>query len=100
EPPDLAVHLFLLHLFVGEGGEAAGAPVDDVLAPVNQPLFMQPHEDFAHSAREILVEREVGTSPVGAGAQGPELLQDDIAGFPHEGPDSRFELTPAEVEAG
>ena len=36
--PELAVHLLLLHLFVGESGEAAGAPVDDVVAAVDQAL--------------------------------------------------------------
>jgi hypothetical protein len=61
---------------------------------------MQSHEDFAHGAREILVEREVGARPVGAGAQGTKLLQDGIAGFPYEGPDSRLELLSADVEAG
>ena len=61
---------------------------------------MQPHEDFAHGARELRVEREVGATPVAARAEGPELLEDRVAGFLHVRPDPLLEALAPEVEAG
>ena len=43
--------LFVLHLQVGEGRVAARAPVDDVLAPVDQVLLVEAHEHGTHGAR-------------------------------------------------
>jgi hypothetical protein len=98
--PDVAVHLLLLRLLVGEGGEAAGTPVDDVVPAVDQALLVQPDEDLAHRAREILVQREVRPRPVGRAADGLELVEDPDPGLAHVGPHPLDERLPAEVEAG
>jgi len=42
--------LLVLNLLVGEGGVAAGTPVDEVVAAVDEPLLVQTDEDLAHGA--------------------------------------------------
>ena len=48
---ELALVLAVLDLDVGQGGEAARAPVDDALRAVDQTVVVQPLEDFADGAR-------------------------------------------------
>ena len=48
--PEAALGFLVLHFQVGERGLAARAPVDDVIALINQALFVQPDERFAHGA--------------------------------------------------
>ena len=50
--PDLPVGLLLLRFLIGERGEAAGAPVDDVVAAIDQPLLVERDEGLAHRAAE------------------------------------------------
>src|SRR5579859_70098 len=41
----------VVHLQVGDGAHAEGTPVDDALAAIDQPFFVQAHEHFAHGLR-------------------------------------------------
>jgi hypothetical protein len=54
----LAGDLLVLDLDVGQGGQAAGAPVDDPPAPVQQALLVQGDEHLADGPREALVHGE------------------------------------------
>ena len=69
--PEVAVTLLLLGLLVGERRQAARAPVDDVVAAVDQPLLVEPDEHLAHRPRESLVQGEVGAAPVAARSRWP-----------------------------
>ena len=76
---ELALRLFVNYFQVGDGGDAARAPVDDVLAAINQPFFIQADEGLAHGARHALVHGEVLARPVNRGAQALHLLKDHAA---------------------
>ena len=51
---EFAVDLFMLHFDVGERRQAARAPVDQPLAAIDQPVFVQPDEDLADGLRQAL----------------------------------------------
>ncbi|KAF5036847.1 hypothetical protein DSECCO2_570890 [anaerobic digester metagenome] len=69
----------VLDLVVGQGRVAAGAPVDDVLAAVDEALLVEGDEDFAHGLGQALVHGEALAGPVDAGAQAADLVQDASA---------------------
>ncbi len=98
--PDTAVHFLLLRLLVGQRGQAARAPVDDVVAAVDQALLVQLNEHLAHRAREVLVQREVGAGPVGRASDRLELVEDARARLPDVGPHALHEGLASDVEAG
>ena len=45
-----------LRFLVAQRREAARAPVDDAMSAVDQPALVQPHERFAHGARQLGAE--------------------------------------------
>ena len=92
--------LLELHLEVREGRVAAGTPVDDVVAPVDQPVFVEPDEDLAHGPGEALVHGEALALPVAGAAQPLELVQDDAAVLLLPLPDPLDEFLAAQVVAG
>ena len=79
---------------------AARAPVDDVLAPVDQALFVEPDEDLADRRREPRVHREALALPVAGGAQPLQLADDRAAGLLLPLPDPLDERLAAELLAG
>jgi hypothetical protein len=85
--PKTSLGLGVLDFQVGEGGLAARAPVDHVLAAVDETLFVEADEDFAHRAREAGIEGEALAAPVAACSQADHLALDAIAilrlPFPH-----------------
>ena len=98
--PELALHLVSFRLLVGEGGEAAGAPVDDVFAPVDQLLLVEADEDLTDRGAEARVQGEAGPLPITAAPDGAELIQDGAGGLVHEVPRALDEGLPAQVVAG
>ena len=77
--PQLALHFLVLHFEVGDGRLATRAPVDDVLAAINQALLIQPDEDLAHGAGKIFVHGEVFAVPINRRAEALHLVQDGAA---------------------
>jgi hypothetical protein len=73
---ELPLHLLGLRFLVGERGQAARAPVDDVVAAIDEPLLVQRDEDVADGFGKALVEREPGTLPVARAAEPAQLLHD------------------------
>ena len=69
----------MLHFEIGDRGLAARAPVDDVLATIDQAFFIQADEDFADGVREILVHGEVLAVPVDGRAEALHLIEDGAA---------------------
>ena len=72
----MAVDSFVYGFQIGDGGLAAGAPVDHVLAAIDEALFLQAHEGFADGARQAGVHREALARPIEAGAFAPDLAID------------------------
>ena len=98
--PEPSLALLGLGLLVGERGEAARAPVDDVFTPVDQPLLVQAHEHLTHSPAEPGIKRERGALPVAGGADRLELLEDGVARLAHEAPHALYERVAAQVVSG
>ena len=67
----------MLDLVIGEGRTAGGAPVDEVLALVDEAALVEGHEDLAHGTGEALVHGEALAGPVAGAADPLELLRDD-----------------------
>ena len=84
--PEVAFLLLVFHLGVGNGGIAAGAPVDQPVAAVDDVLFIQAHKDLAHSLAAALVHGEALTAPIAAGAHAAQLAADASAVLSLPGP--------------
>ena len=82
--PQMALRVFVLDFEIRQHGLAARAPVDDVVGAIDEPLFVQAHERFAHRARQARIHREPLARPVAAIAGALHLLDDAAAvlGFP------------------
>ncbi len=92
--------ILVFHFQVGEGGLAPGAPVDDVIAAVDQAVAVQADEDLPHRPGKAFVHGEPLPAEV---ARAPELLQlvYDLAAklllpLPHPG-DKRLAAQPVAV---
>ena len=79
ERNQLALHVPVLQLRVGERCGVPGAPVDDPLAPVDQALVVQPDEGHPHGVSQPLVHCEAHALPVAGVAHGLHLLDDPAA---------------------
>ncbi len=92
----VAVMGVVLHLEVGQGRLAAGAPVDDVVALVDQALFIEAHEDLAHRPGQARVHGEALPAPVAGAAQALQLGDDLPAGLSLPLPDPLDKGLPAQ----
>ena len=98
--PQVAIDFGVRHFEIGERGVAARAPVDHVLAAVDEALFVEADEDFADGAGEAGVEGEALAAPIAACAQADHLALDGVAVLRLPLPDALFELLAAEVDGG
>ena len=98
--PQVAGLVGVLHLGVGQGGEAVGTPVDDAAALVDEALFIQLAERLADGAGAALVHGEAVAAPVTGCAHLLLLLHDTAAVFLLPGPDALQEFFAAQVVAG
>ena len=96
----LAVVVGVLDLDVRQRGQAARAPVDDPLGPVDEAVVEHPLEDGLHRAGQALIHREPLTRPVHAVAEPAHLAEDLAAGLGLPLPDPLDEGLPAQVMAG
>ncbi len=97
--PEVALDLGVSHFKIGERSVAAGAPVDHVLAAVDEVLFVQADEDLAHGSRESGIEREALAAPIAACAKAHHLALDRIAVLLLPFPDALLELFASQVGA-
>src|SRR4051812_26943962 len=93
--PDAAVFFFGVDFKIGNGRAEHWIPVDQALSAINQPLLMEPDEDFGDGARHARVHGEVaparalgiGERPVCRRAESTHLAHDRRTGmllpFPH-----------------
>ena len=61
--PQAALRVVTLGLFVGQRRQTMGTPVDDVLAPVDEALFVKVNEHLSHRAVEVVIQREPSAVP-------------------------------------
>ena len=73
EIPERSLDVAVLDLVIAERGLELGAPVDQIIAAIDQPLVEEPLEDDPDGAREPLVHREALALPVARAAQALEL---------------------------
>ena len=97
---ELALVVGVVHLDVGQGGQAARAPVDDPLGAVDQVVVVQPLEDRLHGAGQPLVHGEPLARPVHAVAEAAHLGQDLAAVLGLPLPHPLDERLAAQVVAG
>ena len=97
--PQRALHLDLLHLQIGDGGEQLRVPVNEPLVLVDQVLPVELDEDLQHGLRQPLVHGEALARPVARGAEPLELVGDGAAGLGLPGPDLLEEFVAAHVAA-
>ena len=85
--PQLAPALLVFHFVIGKSRVAARAPVDDVVALVDQPFIIELHKNLAHGGGEAFIHGEAQTRPVHGIAKGARLIKNAvavfIAPFPH-----------------
>ena len=67
--PEMSCLLAVFDLRVGEGGSAVRTPVDDAVAAVDQPFFIEVDEDLLDCAGAAFVHREALARPVAGRAQ-------------------------------
>ena len=94
---EFAVLFLVNHLFVGEGGQGLGVPVDHAHAAVDQAFVVQIAEDLDDAFGTGLVHRETGAVPIARCAQLAKLLEDDAAMFVGPGPRVLEELFAGQV---
>ena len=94
-----ALVVAVVDLDVGQRGQAARAPVDDPLGPVDQAFVEQPLEDRLDGPGQALVHGEPLAGPVHAVAQAAHLAEDLAAGLGLPLPDPLHEPLPAQVVA-
>ncbi len=94
---ELALLVLVLDLVIGQGGMAARAPVDDIVALVDQAFLVQADEDLAYRRRQPLVHREPLALPVAGGAEPLQLVDDRSALVLAPPPDPVDEGLAAEV---
>ena len=99
EVPEIALHLDLLHLQVGDGGEQLRVPVDQPLVLVDQARAVELDEHPQHRLGQTLVHGEALARPVAGGAEPLELVDDGAAGFRLPRPHLFKELLAAERAA-
>lgn len=97
---EFTVVVLVLDLDVRDGGETAGAPVDDALGAVDQLVVVEPLEDGLDGLGEALVHGEALARPRDAVTEAPHLAADLPAGLTLPLPDALDEGLPAEVVAG
>ena len=100
EVPEEGGVFAVLHFCVRKGGLAAGAPVDDAIPAVDEPLVIEVDEHLAHGARAVFVHGEGEAGPICRDAHLFELLDDAAAVLLLPLPGAAQELFAADVFFG
>ena len=74
--PQVAVFRHVVHFQVRYGRLQDRVPVDQAFLLVDQPVFVEPHEDFVDGGTEALVHGESIPRPVQRRSHAPKLLRD------------------------
>ena len=90
--PEVAAFRHVFHFEVGHRRLEDRVPVHQAFLPVDQAVFVQPHEDFVHGGAETLVHGKAFARPVERRAHAPELLRNLSPGVIAPFPDAIDEL--------
>ena len=71
--------LFVLYFHVRKRGLATGAPIDDVVAAINEPFFVEPDKNFTHRPGKPGIHGKTFPGPVTGAAQPLQLFDDSSA---------------------
>ncbi|VTR65993.1 conserved hypothetical protein [Desulfosarcina cetonica] len=94
---EVAVEVLVLDFQIGKGRVAAAAPVDDVVALIDQAFVVELDEHLAHGPGEPLVHGEAFAVPVARGTQALELVDDGAAVLLAPFPDGFDKLLAAQL---
>ncbi len=94
---ELAVRWFVLHLKIGKRGMTSGAPVDNIIALIDQSLVIETGKDLTDRARQSLVHCESFSIPITRRPQPFELVYNLTAGFLAPFPDPFYEFFSPDV---
>ena len=97
--PERALHFFLLDLEVGNRRLEMRVPVHQPLVAIDQPVFVELHEDLFHRIGKPLIHREALIFPIARRAEALELIDDLSAGFFFPFPDTLDEFLAAKARA-
>src|SRR5690348_6799155 len=97
--PQMTLYAFVDRLEIGNRGLAARAPVDDVLATVDQTFVPEMNEILAHGTGETGVQSEPLAGPIDACAFAPDLRLDASAVLFFPLPDAALKFFAAEILA-
>ncbi len=78
---EISGNLFMLDFKVRQRGMAAMAPVDDVVALINQAFVIKLNKNLSDSQRQSFIHRKTFPLPVAGCAQALELMNDGAAGL-------------------
>ena len=96
EMVEFSHNLLMLYFQIGEGGLASWTPVDDIVAPVNQPLLIESDENLFDCFRETFVHRKAFPTPIAGGSQFLQLADDRPPGLFLPFPNPLDKLLPAQ----
>lgn len=95
--PKAARFFFMFHLDIGNGGVAVGAPVYNIITPVDQSLFVEAYEYLAHGPGATRIHGKALPAPVAGGPQKAQLFGNTIAVLVFPCPDPLQKLLTAQV---
>ena len=84
--PEAALDVSVFNFVISKGRMAAGTPVDDVFAAVDEPVAVQLDKNLAHGTGKAFVHGEAQARPVHGAAHGINLVEDAVAVFLAPGP--------------
>src|SRR5216684_4195579 len=95
--PEVALPLFVNGFEIADRGAALRTPVHNVMAAIDQAIFIEAHEDFGNGARKFRRQRKTLARPVAAFPELQHLPRDGSAGFGLPFPDFLSKRFAAEV---
>ncbi len=95
--PEVALPLFVNGFEIADRCAALRAPVHNVVAAIDQSVFVEAHEDFRNGARQLRRKCEPLARPVAAFAKLHHLPRNRAAGFSLPFPDFSFKRFAAQI---
>ena len=94
--PEISLALLVNRFEVADSGLALRAPVHNIMSAVDESVFVQPHKDFHHHARQFGRKREPLARPITAFPDLPHLFGNGSAVLLLPLPDALLELLSAQ----
>jgi len=92
-----ALHIFMSGFFVRKRGLASRAPINDVMAAINQPALVKRDKGLADGLGTTFIHRKPFTRPITRSAEPAKLARDGIAMFMLPFPNFFKEFFTAEI---